>query len=138
MAMEVVGLDTVETSLLPGFADGESVAVWARPYVASALKSGMVRGCGTNPAGALFEPERAITRTEAAVLLDRLLRLSDVPGCGEDVSAAPAWAAQPVANLQAVGVLGDDTVFSGTLNRGDAAQLLLSAMEVLDFRAETW
>ena len=138
LAMEVVGLDTMESPLLPGFADGETVAAWARPYVASALKSGMVRGCGADPAGALFEPGRAITETEAAVLLDRLLRLSDVPSDGEKVSAAPAWAAQPVANLQAVGVLDGDAVSASPLNRGEAAQLLLSAMEVLDFREETW
>ena len=138
MAMDVVGLDTMESSPLSGFADGETIAVWARPYVASALMSGMVQGCGTDPAGALFEPARTMTQTEAAVLLDRLLRLSDVPSDGEIPTAAPAWAAQPVANLQAVGVLKGDAALSASLTRGDAAQMLLSAMEVLDFRAQRW
>lgn len=136
MAMDVVGLDAAPSPLLPGFSDGESIAVWARPYVASALRAGMVRGCGTDAAGAVFAPDRAVTQTEAAVLLDRLLRLSDVPAREE--AAAPAWAAQPVANLQAVGVLEEAAVSDESLNRGEAAQLLLSAMEVLDFRAETW
>lgn len=138
MAMDVVGLDTLDSPLLPGFSDGESISAWARPYVASALKSGMVQGCGTDPAGALFEPDRTITQTEAAVLLNRLLRLSDVPEEGTEAAIAPAWAAQQVANLQAVGVLEGDAVLCDTLTRGDAAQMLLSAMEVLDFRAENW
>ena len=56
--------------------------------------------------------------------------------------AAPAWAYQSVLNLSAVGVLGGaeetEATLSSPLTRAQAAQMLQSAIEVLDFREEIW
>ena len=41
-------------------------------------------------------------------------------------------------NLEAVGVLDGTSDLSGDLTRAQAAELLLSAMEVLDFREGIW
>jgi hypothetical protein len=143
MAMKAVGMESLPTALATGFCDDEAISAWANPYVASALKAGMLQGSQVTAAGTSFDPARTITQTEAAVLLNRLLRVSDVAARGnlaED--AAPAWAYQSVVNLEAVGVLSaqaDGTVaLSDTLTRGEAAQMLLSAQEVLDFRAVNW
>ena len=139
MAMDVVGLETLPDAAMTGFTADESISAWAKPYVASALRSGMVQG----GEGARFAPDRAITQTEAAVMLNRLLRISDVSAWGKlNGDAAPAWAYQSVVNLTAVGVLSpqpDGTVtLAETLTRADAAQMLLAAMEVLDFRDRVW
>ena len=82
-----------------------------------------------------FSPDRAITQTEAAVMLNRLLRISDVAASGDlDEDAAPVWAYQSVVNLEAVGVLEETTGLNEDLTRAQAADLLLAAMEMLEFR----
>ena len=44
MAMDVVELETLPEATMTGFADDDSISVWAKPYVASALRAGMVQG----------------------------------------------------------------------------------------------
>lgn len=51
-----------------GFSDGDSVADWARPYVAVASDHDLIEG---HPGG-LFDPGSTATRAEAAVVLARL------------------------------------------------------------------
>ena len=139
MAMDLVGMETLPEARMTGFSDDDSISVWAKPYVASALRSGMIQGTGYGEEGASFAPARTITQTEAAVLLDRLLQVSDVADTGKLADeAAPVWAYQSVVNLEAVGVLDGAADLSGDLTRGQAAELLLSAMEVLDFREGIW
>ena len=138
MAMEVTGMETLPEARMTGFSDDDSISVWAKPYVASALRSGMIQGSGTQE-GPAFSPARAITQTEAAVLLERLLRVADVADTGKLTGeAAPVWAHQSVVNLEAVGVLEGSADLNGNLTRAQAAELLLSAMEVLDFRESIW
>ena len=138
MAMEVTGMETLTEARMTGFSDDASISVWAKPYVASALRSGMIQGSAAEE-GAVFAPDRTITQTEAAVLLDRLLQVADVADTGKLTGeAAPVWAYQSVVNLEAVGVLEGSADLTGDLTRGQSAELLLSAMEVLDFREGIW
>ena len=129
MAMDALGRDGTGTALPTGFADGDAIAAWARPYVASALRDGTVQG-SREESGMCFCPDRLIRRGEAAVLLDRLLRLADA----EREDTLPAWAAQSVANLEAAGVLLPGADPEETLTRAEAAVLLDGAMDVLDAR----
>ena len=143
MAMDVVELETLPEATMTGFADDDSISVWAKPYVASALRAGMVQGSGGDGDGAEFAPDRGITQTEAAVMLNRLLQVSDVAATGAlSQDAAPAWAYQSVVNLEAVGVLNPEEdgslSLSPSLTRAQAAEMLLSALEVLDFRDRIW
>ena len=143
MAMDLVDLDALPEGVTTGFADEDSISVWARPYVASAFQAGMVQGTGTQAGGTTFDPGRTITGTEAAVLLDRLLQVSDVADTGAlEEGAAPAWAWQSVVNLEAVGVLTPENdgslTITGELTRGQAAEMLQSAIEMLDFRKNFW
>ena len=136
MAMDVVGLETLPEATMTGFADDDSISVWAKPYAASALRAGMVQGSGG-------DGDRVITQTEAAVMLNRLLQVSDVAATGAlSQDAAPAWAYQSVVNLEAVGVLNPEEdgslSLSPSLTRAQAAEMLLSALEVLDFRDRIW
>ena len=138
MAMDLVGMETLPEARMTGFSDDDSISVWAKPYVASALRSGMIQG-SEGAGGPVFAPARTITNTEAAVLLDRLLQVADVADTGKVTGeAAPVWAHQSVVNLEAVGVLEGSADLTGDLTRAQAAELLLSAMEVLDFRGEHW
>lgn len=122
-----------------GFADDSSIPVWAKGYVTAALKDGLIQG-GRNEAGQVtFGAGEQITRAEATVLLNRMLRVADVTaGSYADSDTAPAWAYQSAVNLETCGVLRTDD--SGALaldqqvTRGDAAQMLAGALDVLEAR----
>ena len=125
MAMD--GLGRSGTDLPTGFADGDAIAVWARPYVASALRDGAVEG-SREEAGLCFCPDRPIRRGEAAVILDRLLHLTEA----EETQSA--WADRSVANLEAAGVPVPGGDPEDTMTRAEAAMLLDGALDIADGR----
>ncbi len=133
MAMAVGGQRRSEVSVT-GFCDDESIPAWARSYAASALKSGIVRGVRTSE-GVAFRADAAITLSEAATVLDRVLRVTDVDLSAYRGEAADAWCAQAVANLESVSVLpsgrftGAD--LSRAVTRAEAAKLLSAAMTLV-------
>ena len=141
MTMDCLGMSASAVTVT-GFTDDAAIPAWAKDYASAALRQGVVRGsAGEN--GAAFRAGDPITFREAAVMLDRLLQVSDVADQGEvSTDAAPAWAYQSVLNLSAVGVLGGaeetEATLSSSLTRAQAAQMLQSAIEVLDFREEIW
>lgn len=141
LAMNVVGLDALEGITRTGFSDDESIPTWAKPYVSSALKSGLVQGSACET-GVVFNAASTITKAEAAVLLDRMLEVSDaaVTTMYTDAEAAPAWAYQAAVNLQTVGVIrtnADGSLgLSDGLTRADAAEMLSGALDVLEARDE--
>ena len=139
LAMHTVGLDALEGVTVTGFADDEAIPTWAKGYVSSALKSGLVQGT-VSETGVVFEGERPITKAEASVLLDRMLQVTDasVTTLFPDLDSTPAWAYQAAINLETVGVLQTDADgslgLSGTLTRAEAADMLCGALEVLESR----
>lgn len=80
------------------YADAALIAAWARPFVASMTKAGLVNGKGS-----YFAPQDRLTRIEAAIMISNALR--DVPGFGtpadlsvyNDYNQVPAWANGKVA-----------------------------------------
>ena len=132
MLMDATGLEALEDVTATGFADDTSIPGWAKPYVASALKAGVVQGSLDGDGQAVFLPDNPITRAEASVLLNRMLQITDVSAVSD--SLAPAWAAQSVANLESCGVLETGGALSGTLTRAEAAELLCGALDVLEER----
>jgi len=138
--MSTVGLDALEGITTTGFFDDEAIATWAKPYVSSALKSGAVQGTIGESGQVIFQGESTITEAEAAVLLDRLLSVTDVPveTWAGSTAAVPTWASQAAVNLETVGVLQTDSAGALTLNdtltRADTVQMLAAALDVLDAR----
>ena len=144
LAMHTVGLEALEGVTITGFADDAAIPTWAKGYVSSALKSGLVQGT-VSEAGVVFEGERPITKAEASVLLDRMLQVTDasVTTLFPDLDTTPAWAYQAAVNLETVGVLqtaADGSLgLSDTLTRADAADMLCGALELLEAReANGW
>ena len=142
MLMNTAGVEALEDVSRTGFADDGSIPQWAKPYAAAALKAGLVQGGRDTDGQAVFQADAPVTRAEASVLLDRALRVTDVAQStfGTDLSGVPVWAAQSAANLESCGLLqaAPDGVLSlsGTLTRGEAAQLLSGALDVLEARKE--
>ncbi len=136
MCAALTGMEPLEDVSRTGFFDDESIPVWQKPYVSAALLCGLVRG-STGPDGQVFfRGDAPITRAEAAVMLNGFLELSDTAGVfyREDV---PDWAAQAVANLYSSDICsGEEFRPSGSLTRGEAAEMLSSALDVLRARGK--
>lgn len=140
MLMNTAGVEKLEDVSHTGFADDTSIPDWAKPYAASALKAGLVQGAQDAAGQVVFQPDAAVTRAEASVLLNRVLQVTDVaqPTFGVDLTGTPDWAVQSVANLESCGVLQSDSngtlSLSNTLTRAEAAELLTGALDVLESR----
>ena len=132
LTLAAVGSQPLSDATLTGFADDEAMAVWAKPYVASALRSGVVQGSYDADGQVVFQPDDPITAAQAAVLLDRALRVTDVAldGSGD----TPAWCAQAVANLSSCNALPASAVLDDPLTRAQAAVMLDRALEVMEAR----
>ena len=138
MAMDAAGVETLAGVERTGFADDEAIPTWAKAYAASALKAGLVQGSRGADGQVVFQAEEPITAAEAAVLLDRALQVTDVSAETWAAEGVPAWAAQSAANLATCGVLPADSTLESALTRGEAAQMLCSALELLDSRDTGW
>ena len=138
MVMDTAGLEALEDVERTGFADDGIIETWAKPYVASALKSGLIQGSLDGEGQAVFRGGETVTAAEAAVLLDRALQVTDVDVQTFAAAGAPAWAAQSAANLSTCGMLDGGTSLGTQLTRGEAAQLLCAALEWMDSRETGW
>lgn len=140
MAMKVAGQDALTTISRTGFSDDTAIPTWAKGYVSSALKAGVVQGTIGPEGQIVFQGSSPVTRAEASVLLNRILRVTDVaaPTLYADSETAPVWAYQAAVNLETAGVLRTDTngalSLSDSLSRADAAMLLTGAMDLLAAR----
>ena len=133
MCMRISGIELPESVRTTGFADDADIEAWAKPYVSSALKCGVISGYATDGAGAVFCPGRCISVTEAAVILDRSVELTGAVAVWFSPDAAvPAWAMQSAANVSSSGLLPYGCSFADeTLTRGQAAEMLSAAMDNL-------
>ncbi len=101
MVMELKGVPIDESLTVSGFADAEKAAAWMQPYLACAMRRGLVRGESTE-AGLMFRPNDPVTGQEAAVMLQNLLRLPVTAAVMPSPDAD--WAAAPLQALREAGV----------------------------------
>lgn len=117
-----------------GFADDDEIPGYQKPYVSTAMLTGVVSGYSDGLHSAVFSSNNYISYSEAAVMLNRSMSLTDVNSESYG-DTAPAWAAQACANLSACRITDYSTAASGdTLSRADCAKLMCEAMRVLDNR----
>ena len=74
--MKLAGLEQADGAISTGFADELETPAWQQPYLAAAYQSGMISGTPTEE-GLVFRPEDTLSRAEAAVMLQKLLRVLD-------------------------------------------------------------
>ena len=135
LAMSAAQVKALEGVTLTGFADDAAMDAWAKPFVSSALKCGLIAGSLDAQGQVVFQADEAITAAEAAVILDRALNVTDV---ADAFAAAPAWASQSASNLASCGVLAADARLDAVLTRADAARLLSGALDVMAQRDSGW
>ena len=141
VAMALAAMDVSEEDVqMTGFCDDASIPTWAKGSAVSALQCGLIRGVGTE-GGMAFCADEGVTLSEAATVLNRLLRVTDVDLSDYDAGSADAWSAQAVANLESVRVIESGSFSAGDwqrpLTRGEAAQLLSAAMTLAEKKQES-
>ena len=141
VAMALAAMDvSAEEVQMTGFCDDADIPAWVKGSAVSALNAGVVSGISTAE-GVAFRANDAVTLNEAAVVLNRLLRVTDVDLSDYDAQTEEnAWCAQAVANLQSVSVI-ESGRFSAEemragVTRAQAAELLSAAMTLRDGRTE--
>lgn len=137
LAMSVAEVAPLEDVTLTGFYDDDSISVWAKGYVSAALVEGAVQGSYNDAGQVVFRGGAEISCAEAAVIIDRLLAMGDVTAL--PTMAAPAWAAQSAANMEAVSVIPVGAQLNAPLSRSDAALMLSAMLDVMDSReSKNW
>ena len=130
MCMIVSDEPIISGVMSTGYSDDEDIPAWMKPYVATTVMCGMDRIDGESDA---FQPDAAITKTEAVVMLNEALGLNAVKYVQLDETLAPETA-QACANLSASGIMEDSQLVEETLSRIDAAELLSKALELMSRR----
>ena len=119
MAMELKGVSVDEDLTVSGFTDAEEAASWMQPYLACAMRRGLVSG-ETTEDGLVFRPNDPVTGQEAAVMLQNLLRLPITAAVIP--SEEKSWAAASLQALREAGIPMAEP--EAALTRHDTAQLL--------------
>lgn len=131
MCMKLSETNVLSGVKTTGFADDNEIPDYMKPYVSTALLTGVISGYTDGMSTAVFNGNNSISYPEAAVILSKSLKLTDVTAKSYG-DTAPVWAAQACANLSACRIADyEDEV---QLNRADCAKLLLGAMRVLENR----
>jgi len=131
LCMKLSGTEPLKDAKSTGFSDDEVIAPWVKPYVSSALRSGIISGYVAESGAAVFEPDRSISVLEASVMLNRSMELTDAVQTWFSADAVPAWAAQSAANVSSCDLLPYGCSFSDpVLTRAEAAVLLSGAADL--------
>ena len=134
MCLKLNDFDILSGVITTGFADDSEIPAYQKPYVSTALLTGVVNGYSDGMRSAVFNSDNQISYTEAAVMLNKSMNLTDVNTASYGGSA-PVWAVQSCANLSACRI-ADAEMSSGAnaLTRADCARLLSEAARVLENR----
>ena len=117
MLMRTLDLPVDRSAAYTGF--GDECADWLKPYLAAAMRCGIVRGYPSEN-GAVFCPDQPITGSEAAMMVANALNLSAPADALVDESI-PVWAARSWAAAADQGLA---LPLQGSLTRADAANVL--------------
>lgn len=139
MALKAAGVENVSEALSSGFDDEADTPVWVRPYITTALQSGIISGSITSSGSVVFNSEKALSTAEAAVIINNALRLGESENASVDTQAVPAWAVQAAVTLHNAGIMDVSAAsdMSTPVTRADAAVLLSSMLDMADKKAET-
>ena len=135
MTMKLLDVAPDDAMLTSGFADERTTPAWMRPYIVSAFRNGMISGVSMDGA-VTFRPEEALTRAEAAVMLQNILKLpvpdlQTVFAAEEDGETVPTWAQEAVGALWQAGFTLSGDAADKPITRGECAKLLYELFRYL-------
>ncbi len=137
MAMNCLGADKLPTVASTVFADDDQLSDADRPYVFAAYHLGIISGSETD--GKLcFNPNTPITKAEAAVILNNIIRASasDITPVWSDDESIPAWAKSSLYALNELGIFkrseSGAICSQNELTRADCADILFTLTSLFD------
>lgn len=136
MAMNAVGMSEVTPASNTVFSDDADISPAAKGYIATAYELGYIKGLYRGDI-LCFEPNRAITRAEAAVMLGNIIGASTptVAPVFSDADSIPTWAAPSLSSLTAMGIMDTENGQAEPLSavtRADAAEMLYELARSVD------
>lgn len=137
MSLQVCGVEKLSDITRTGFYDDEHIPTWVKPYVSTALMSGLITGYKNGDGRLVFSSQSPITYSEASVILDNLLDITDVVSVSSvDPLYAPTWAYSATVNLAACNILpsGFSSLYYDSMTRAEAAEILLASKDLLEAR----
>lgn len=136
MAMNALGITDVGNASSTVFSDDASIPSHMKSYVSAAYDLGYIKGLYSD--GKLcFEPNRAITRAEAAVMMGNMINASapTIAPSFDDSDSVPAWASASLSSLAAMGIINtsDGNIEAlSSVTRADAANMLVNLMNSVE------
>ncbi len=136
MAMNAIGMSEVTPATSTVFSDDAAIASDAKGYIATAYELGYIKGLYRDDV-LCFEPNRAITRAEAAVMLGNMIGASTptIAPTFADADTVPAWASSSLSALTSMGILETDdgkALPMSAVTRADAAEMLYALMRSVE------
>ena len=135
MCLKMSGADVLRGVTRTGFSDDAQMPAWVKPYVSTALLSGVISGYDSKGAP-VFDSDSPISALEAAALLNRILGISDVTAVSNMTDdTIPVWGSQALINLRACKILPlQIDSHADCITRAEAAQMLVGAINLLNNR----
>jgi hypothetical protein len=127
----------IENVFDTGFDDDSEIPSTMKGYIKAARDMGLISGSVNADGEYLFEPNREITRAEAALIVSKLVN-AEVPTVKPifpDRNEIPAWAHDAIYTLNNLGILNsvDGNISpSASLTRAQSAQMLCALRGYVD------
>lgn len=136
MAMNALDMNDVGNASSTVFADDSAIPSQMKSYVATAYELGYIKGLYADEK-LCFEPNRAITRAEAAVMLGNMINASapTIAPSFDDSNSIPTWASASISSIAAMGIMNttDGNIYAlSSVTRADAAQMLVNLMNTVE------
>lgn len=137
MLINAIGRNDSEPVLNTGFDDDEDIPSTMKSYVKTAREMGLINGSVNADGEYLFEPNREITRAEAALIVSKLVdaEVPTVKPIFPDRNDIPTWAHDAIYAMNSLGILNsvDGSISASTsLTRSQTAAMLCALMDYID------
>lgn len=128
----------LEDTTVTDFQDDSALSPWVKPYISAAAEAGLIQGYQTASGNAEIRGERAITISEAAVIVSNLMTQQQIPTAAPtsgtiSYRVVPAWAESAVSTLDAADILPTSELDSAEpLTRETACVMLYRVLCLAD------
>lgn len=137
MTMNAIGIKDVQPVNDTGFDDDARIPTAMKGYVRRARELGLISGSVDADGRLCFEPDRAITRAEAALIVNNIVggKVPVVKPVFADKGDIPTWASDAIYSLNYLGILpaeNGNISPSSELTRAQTAHMLCALINALD------
>lgn len=137
MLIHAIGEGEVQNVSNTGFDDDADIPQNMKGYVQRAKELGVILGSVDEYGNHLFEPNREISRAEAALIVSKLVNgaVPTVKPTFKDKNEIPAWAQDAIYILNNLGIMSSENGNISPVSnvtRAQAAQMLYALMEYLE------